>query len=447
MSRSLLLSLLTYGLLLAGIVTLQGEFLALALPLVTYLLVGYFQAPENIQLEVTRQLSVERAAPNSDVGVMVTVTNRGADLEEVLLEDVLPSGLVIRRDPLPSASINDAEASQSTQRLGTNRHLLRLAKGETYAFAYTVSGPRGGYVFEALEARVNGHLAVSGSRVRVEAKDRLFILPPVTRVRHVAIRPRRTRVYAGMIPARAGGPGTEFFGVREYQPGDPPHSINWRASAHYADTLYANEYQQERVADVGIVLDGRQRTNEFARGHSLFEYSVQAAASIADALLSQGNRVGLLLYASYLGWTLPGYGKIQRERILHALANAKTGESQVFSTLEHIPTRLFPPESQIIFISPLVEDDLKPLIELRAHGYDVLVVSPNPVKFELSYLASSNPRVELAGRVVHMERVLLLQRLQRANIYVLDWDVSEPFDSLVKRRLGRVPAWLRAIGR
>jgi uncharacterized protein (DUF58 family) len=211
--------------------------------------------------------------------------------------------------------------------------------------------------------------------------------------------------------------------------------------------LYANEYQQERVADVGIVLDGRLKTNEFARGHSLFEYSVQAAASIADALLSQGNRVGLLLYASYLGWTFPGYGKIQRERILHALASARTGDSQVFADFEHIPTRLFPPESQIVFVSPLTEDDLKPLVQLRAQGYDVLVVSPNPVKFELSYLPASNPRVNLAGRVVLMERQMLLQRLQRASIHVLDWDVKEPFDLFVKRRMGRTPVWLRAVGR
>jgi len=359
----------------------------------------------------------------------VTVTNHGPRLEEILLEDVLPAGLTVRD--------------------GHSRHLVRLPKGEggTYTFGYTVSGPRGGYGFEALEARVNDHLAVSSSRVRAEAQGRLFILPPVTRVRYVAIRPRRTRVYAGTISARAGGTGTDFFGVREYQPGDPPHSINWRASARYSDVLYANEYQQERVADVGIVLDGRHKTNEFAQGHSLFEYSVQAAASLADAFLTQGNRVGLLLYASYLGWTFPGYGKIQRERILHALANAKTGASQVFSDLEHVPTRLFPPESQLVFISPLTEDDLKPLIQLRAQGYDVLVVSPNPVKFELSYLSSSNANVDLAGRVIHMERLLLLQRLQRANIHVLDWDVREPFDLLVKRKLGRTPFWLRAIGR
>ena len=224
-------------------------------------------------------------------------------------------------------------------------------------------------------------------------------------------------------------------------------AINWRASARNTDKLYANQYQQERVADVGIVVDGRSKTNEFARGNSLFEYSVQAAASIADALLTQGNRVGLLLYSTYLGWTLPGYGKIQRERILQALANAKTGESQVFADLEHIPTRLFPPQSQLVFVSPLCDDDLKPLIQLRAQGYDVLVVSPNPVKFELSYLSQSNASVELAGRVVHLERLMLLQKLQRANIHVLDWDVTEPFDSLVKRRLGRSPVWLRAIGR
>jgi uncharacterized protein (DUF58 family) len=426
MSRPLALGLLIYALLLAGMLSVQGALLALALPLVAYLIAGYLQAPEKIKLEATRHLSAERVSPNSHVDVTVTVTNHGSSLEEVLLEDMLPEGLTVH--------------------LGDSRHLLRLAKGESYTFTYTVFGPRGGYVFEAVEVSVRDHLAVSRSKVRLETKGRLFVIPPVTRIRQVPIRPRRTRVYAGTIPARVGGAGTDFYGVREYQPGDPPSAINWRASARHLDKFYANEFQQERVADVGIVLDGRLRTNEFARGHSLFEYSVQAAASLADALLNQGNRVGLLLYATYLGWTFPGYGKIQRERILHALANAKTGESQVFSDLEHLPSRLFPPRSQIILVSPLSEDDLKPLVQLRAQGYEVMVLSPNPVKFELSYLPE-NKTVQLAGRVIRMERSLLLQKMGRAGIHVLDWDVAEPFDLFVKRRLGRSPFWLRAVGR
>jgi uncharacterized protein (DUF58 family) len=292
--------------------------------------------------------------------------------------------------------------------------------------------------------KVNDPLSVTSRETRLEAKGQLFIFPPVTRLRHVAIRPRRTRVYAGTIPARVGGTGTEFFGVREYHPGDPPRAINWRASAHHAqeDVLFSNEFQQERVADVGIILDGRVRTNEFSRDHSLFEFSVQAAAALADALLTQGNRVGLLVYGDFLNWTIPGYGKIQREKILYALAHARPGGSEVFANFQYLPTRLFPSESQIILVSPLHEDDLTPLVQLRAMGYQVLIVSPNPVKFEMSYLPKTRS-VSLAGRVIQMERVLLLQRIQRAGIQVLDWDVTEPFDHVVKQRLSRPPVWGR----
>jgi uncharacterized protein (DUF58 family) len=426
LSRSLLLSLAVYALVVAGIATMRGGFIALALPFVLYLLAGLLFAPDQINLEATRHLSAERVSPHQEVVATVTVTNRGSHLEEVLLEDVLPTDLQIH--------------------FGHSRHLVRLPKGSSYTFGYRVAGPRGGYGFEKVRVRVRDHLAVTSREVQIEAKGQLFVFPPVMRLRHVAIRPRRTRVYAGMIPARAGGSGTEFFGVREYQPGDSPRAINWHASAHSMDVLYSNEYQQERVADVGIVLDGRLRTNEFASGHSLFEYSVLAAAALADAFLTQGNRVGLLVYASFLGWTIPGYGKVQRERILHALAHAQPGGSTVFSDLEHLPTRLFPPESQIVLVSPLTEDDLMPLVQMRAQGYQVLVVSPDPIKFELSYLRK-NRNVELASRVIRLERMLLLQKVQRAGIQVLDWDVVEPFDQAVKRRLTRPAAWLRAVGR
>jgi uncharacterized protein (DUF58 family) len=406
--------------------TVRGGMIALSLPLVVYLLAGFLLIPDTIKLEATRHLSAEQVTPNADVTVTVTITNRGSDLDEVLIEDVLPADLNIR--------------------LHHTRHLIRLPKDSTYTFSYVVYGPRGGYGFETVKAEIKDILAVTSREVQMEAKGQLFVFPPLTRLRHVAIRPRRTRVYAGTIPARAGGSGTEFYGVREYQPGDSSRAINWRASAHSMDALYSNEFQQERVADVGIILDGRARTNAFAHGHSLFEHSVQAAAALTDALLFQGNRVGLLVYAKYLGWTFPGYGRVQRERALHALAHARPGGSEVFSDLEHLPARLFPPESQIILVSPLLDGDLQSLVQLRAQGYQVLVVSPDHVKFEASYLPK-NRNVELASRVVQLERQLILQKAQRAGIQVLDWDVSEPFDQVVKRRLSRPPGWLRTVGR
>jgi uncharacterized protein (DUF58 family) len=425
MPRTSFLSLLVYSLLLAVLFTLHGELLTLAIPFVVYLLAGFLRAPEELQLDVARHLSAERATPDGEVVVTVTVTNLGAALEEALIEDLIPFRLTVRD--------------------GSPRGLVSLPKGGVYSLTYTVAGPRGGYVFDALQVQANEHLALAGLAVQFKGSNQLFIFPALTRLRHIPIRPRRTRVYAGSIPARAGGAGSEFFGVRDYQPGDSPRAINWRASARHEE-LYSNEFQQERVSDVGIVLDGRARTNAFGRGHSLFEYSVMAAAALADGFLAQGNRVGLLLYANYLGWTLPAYGKVQRERILLALARAQTGESQVFTALEHIPTRLFPPESQIVVVSPLIEEDVPPLVRLRGLGYQVMAVSPDPISFETSYL-SSDPSVQMAARVVRMERALLLHKLQRSGVQTLNWDVAQPFDQVVRRNLGRPPGWLKAVGR
>jgi len=425
MSRTLLLVILIYALLLAGLITLHGELIGLAMPFTVYLLVGFWRTSDKLDLVVERSISAERAMPGEDVKVALEVTNHGAGIDELLLTDLLPSALTVRT--------------------GSPSHLISLKKGESYSWTYTVNAPRGSYQLDKVNVEALDHFGIRPNKQKVGARCELFVFPPLTRLNYITIRTRRTRVYSGTIPARVGGPGTEFFGLREYQPGDPPRWINWRASARYGDDLFANEFQQERVADVDIVLDGREKTNRFRNGRSLFEHSVLAAASLADAFLTQGNRVGLLAYGRYLNWTLPGYGKVQRERVLQALANARVGDSLVFDGLNHIPVRFFPAHSQVVLVSPLDAGDFDVLVQLRARGYQVMVVSPDPVSFELSYL-QDKPSVTLAGRVVQMERNLLLRKLRGAGVQILDWNVAHPFDQVIKRRLGPPPPLLRSIG-
>ncbi len=416
MSRPLFLGLLIFILLVAGLASLHGSILTLSIPLLLYLFYGLWRAPDEIKLEVRRTLSAERVAPQTPVTVAVTVANRGASLEELALEDVLPPALTVVH--------------------GSSRHLISLGRGEAYTFEYSLRGPRGGYPLEAVHVEAGDHLGILRLKQDVRTFGQIFVFPNVARLKQIPIRPRRTRVYAGMIPARVAGAGVEFFGVRDYQQGDPPRHINWRISARHVEELYSNEFQQERVADVGIVLDGRERSNLFADGRSLFEHSVLAAATLADAFLAQGNRVGLLVYSQYLHWTLPDYGKLQRERILHALSHAAPGASQIFDQLQYLPARMFPAESQIVLISPLVEDDYSTLVQLRARGYQVMIVSPDPVSFEENYLPR-RPEVRLAARVVGMERRLLLQRIRRAGVQVIEWDVAQPFDQAARRSFGR----------
>ncbi len=423
-----------YIFLLLGMVMFSGELLAYAVPLLVCLFAAFLQSPEKPSLQVTRTLSEACVTQDVPVDVVLTLRNAGKHIEECFVEDVAPDGLVLLK--------------------GDVRVATRLAPGEALTLTYTVSGKRGSYAFRHTHVMTSEHLGLFRRRALLDAPERLLVMPAQLRLRRVSIRPLQTRGYAGPVPARRGGPGVDFFDVREYQPGDPQRWINWRISARHTrsevDTrLFTTEFEQERVADVGLILDARRRNDCHVADRSLFDYSVSAAAALAGAFLSDGNRVGLLIYGRGLEWAFPGYGKVQRERILRALAQARTGDSLVFESLEYLPTRFFPAKSQVVLISPLCDDDPPMLARLRSRGYQVLVVSPDPVRFEAEGIqagATSSQELALALRLARLERQLLLRKLRNAGIPTVDWDVAAPFDQTVHATLGRLPLWFRALG-
>jgi len=419
--RLFFLGLLVFGLLFAGLLTLRGEIVALALPLAVYLAAAFLYGPGEVRLGVNRTLSSDRIQAGSPVRVQVTVVNEGPALEEVVVGERF----------LEPPDLIEGETSL----------LAHLPQGGSLVLNYTVLPARGGLQFQGLEAAACDHLGLFYRQQMVAAPGQISVLPRTSRLRSIPIRPQRTRGYAGPIPARQGGSGTDFFGVREYQVGDPQRWINWRVSARQIDALFTNEFEQERIADVGLILDARQRSNVVVGPETLFEYAVRATASLAEIFLGDGNRVGLLAYGRTLDWTFPGYGKVQRERILRALARARTGESQIFDHLRYLPTRFFPAQSQLVLVSPLWPDDLPMLVRLRAHGYQVLVVRPDPASLEIKAL-EPGPESDLAARIVAVERALFLRRLRQMGIQIVNWQVDEPLDRAIHTSLGRAAGWM-----
>ena len=420
MNRSTFLTAFIFAFLIIALATTQGGLLVLSIPFIVYLLMGMWILPEKIDLEITRSMDSERVNPNDLVRVMVTVRNRGAATTEVLIEDQLPEGVMLHS--------------------GSPRQLVILNNDGEMTFEYLISAPRGTYHFEGVQVKVGDALGLMHHAEFAAVQGQLFVVPNVLRLKRIAIRPRRTRLYTGNIPARAGGSGIEFFGVRNYQPGDSSRAINWRASARHSG-MHSNEFQQERVTDVGIVLDARRQSNIFAGDHSLFDYSIMAAAALTDVFLAQGNRVGMVIQSSTLNWTFPGYGKVQRERIMRSLMGAHLGNNQAQRGLPRLLFGRFSVDSQIVLVSPLITDlliadDLDVLMHWRARGYQVLIIIPEPVSFELSALPSGL-ETELAGRIVHLERQMALRRLLHAGIQIVEWDVKKPFDQAVSPYLSR----------
>ncbi len=407
---------------IVGLATLHRELLALVIPLILYLGAGLFYGPQTLRLKAHRTLSADRVPQGQPVTVTLSITNDGPGLENVLLEELVPQRLQVID--------------------GSARTITSLPSGATVELTYTLTGERGYYHLPGIRVTARDMLGLFKKQVNLALSNHLFVLPKTVKLPNVAIRPRRTRVYPGLIRARKGGPGVEFFGVREYQPGDSLRWINSRASARHMNTWYVNEFEQERAIDVGLILDARQRTNLNIDGASLFEHTIQATTTLADTFLSQGNRVGLFIYGGYLDWTFPGSGKIQRERILQALARAELQDSLIFQKLEHLPTRLFPARSQLVFISPLQLEDLDDLIKLRAHQYPLLVVSPDPIDFEVKALKHDR-HIALAARIARLERIYLFNQLRQMGVQLFEWQIDTPFHEAAQMVLSRSPLWLR----
>jgi len=405
MNRLTLLGLTIIGLIAVGLATLEGRIVALALPLVLYLGMALWFRPDQPQLEVERTQSADRVHPDRPIDVVLTVRNTGPELVELQLGDRLPNRL----------SIVD----------GHTDLLTSLGAGEVVELSYTLQGDRGDHYLPGIVAEARDPFGLFQTWKQVRAPARVLVLPALRRLRHLPIRPQQTRLFAGPIPARQGGPGVEFHGVRPYQPGDPKRWIHERAGARHPDQLFTREFEQERMADIGLILDAR-RTRQLV------------CAAFAQAWIAEGHRVGLLIYGRHIERTPPGYGKIQRERILRALAQAQIGDHPMFAELENLPTRLFPTRSQLVLISPLGLDDFPTLRTLRARGYALAIVTPDPIRFEHNLLGH-NKHVDMAAKLLRTERRLLLRQLRALGVHVVDWDVETPLGQAVHRAWQRTP--------
>jgi uncharacterized protein (DUF58 family) len=429
-ARARLAALIVILLALAGFVSGSGRVLALAVPFLVILGAGVVSRPAAPRLALSRTLDPPRTTDGVPVTVTVTVRNVAVHAAVLLVEDLVPAGLSVAT--------------------GSPRFLARLLPGQERAWSYTVAGRRGEHCWESVAVECRGLL--DGWSGTFSSASTLVLLPRTVRLPRVSVRPRQTRGFAGPIASGGAGPGSIFHSVREYRPGDLLRRVNWRRSSHSPDRLFTNELERERIADIGIVLDARERSYPFDEAGALFEAAVLAAGSLADHFLVEGERVALLVYGHEWGRVGPGYGRAQRERIRERLARAATGTNYALQNLAYLPPRLFPPGSQVIMVSPLNPDDATVLTAMRGLGYSVAALSPDPVADEarrrIADLAGPRgPALRGALRLAGLERALLLQSLRRVGLAVVDWDCGTSPAASLRACLAREPLARQVRGR
>jgi uncharacterized protein (DUF58 family) len=96
----------------------------------------------------------------------------------------------------------------------------------------------------------------------------------------------------------------------------------------------------------------------------------------------------------------------------------------------------------LVVVSPVSPRDYPAYLRLKKNGYEVMVVSPNPVDFEASFFRNV-PELPQAVRLAKVERDLWLRKLARLGIQVVDWPVDEPLEAALRVVLNRQPLFRR----
>jgi len=415
------LLLIVAGLFLAGMAARNGDLLWMALPFLLYLGAGVLLAPELAsvaQLSATRQVGQCHVQGSPAIEVTVTVRNQGGPLAALALSDPAPEGVQL--------------AEGQTLLYGG------LGSGEELALRYVFYERRGVYTWQNAHVLVGDPLGLFEVEGALPAEGGLLVQPARLRFRRLPLRPRSTLHSPGSIPARMGGNGTDFWGVREYAPGDSLRRLDWRLSARHPRRLFSKEFEQEEIADIGLILDARQKTDLRVEDDRLFEHSVSATAALAEAFLHQGHRVGLLVCNDRILSVFSGYGKMQLNRILRCLATVQTGVNPQVDGLKYLPLRMFSSQALLVVVSPLTQGDGPFFQRIRACGYQGLLVSPDPFHFG-ERLFDDDVATQLGKRAARVERRLELRSIAQLNIPVIDWPVDQPLYPMIREALNRVP--------
>lgn len=348
--------------------------------------------------------------PGERVTVQLTVHNTGTEpLADLRLVDGVPSELPVVA--------------------GTHRAAVTLGPGEQESIEYELELRRGEYAFDAVEVQSEGFggTVLHTETTTAEGAQALRCLPFVEEVPLG----EGANDYAGQIPTDEGGSGVEFYSVRDYEPGDPVRSIDWRRYANSRE-LATVEFRAERATRVVCLVDSRQSQRRAQSTDHLpaLDLSVAAAEQTFDAVVDAGYPIGVVGIKNRSQLVVePGEDAMTRQRgseLLAALRSHETSkhaQSHWGEPTATVPT-LLPGEAQIVLFSSFVDDIPLALVKrLCVHGYPVCVVSPDV----------ASDREDTAGRLAAVARRTRLATARQAGARVVDWDAGDSIGTVLKR--------------
>ena len=316
-----------------------------------------------IDVKITRSFESDQVFENSDVTIDLIIQNKGMSVGFLEIYDNLPSEVEVNN--------------------GSNHTIIRLKKDELVVNKYHLECRlRGQYRLGNPSLRIYNPSFLFYYEADIESKSSLVVLPQIEQIEGIDLSTDFPKMYQGAMPIRRIGTSGEFYGIREYFPGDDFKNINWRVFGR-TRKLMVNQFEREDISDIMFVLDAREISGTGTILRNPLNYSCRAAASLTSFFLRARNRVGLTIYGETVNVIPPDTGERHLYRILTALAEVKAGGSLGLHTVLG-DLRNFTPRSPVMVLSTLENDSTSTnaLREITARGFKLTVIAPDTLDYD-----------------------------------------------------------------
>lgn len=337
-------------------------------------------------------------------------------------------------DPASDLAAIPESANDSDAAVRASPEPIRIESPYPPEFGYVVRArARGRQHLGDLHLRVRSPLGLAWRQWTLPADDAVHVQPGAEEHRRFRVLSLRHRLREGGLHAiRERGVGQSFESLREYQRGDDPRKMDWKATARRGSPII-REYEAERSQSIMIAIDAGRLMAERIGDRERVDYALSGAVLLTDVARSYGDRVGLLVF---------------NDAVRHFIPPRRTRVSSIAEALGSVETRLVEPNyplaftflghalkrrSLIVFFTDLIDGEAsKALVaqisrSARAH-LPLAVTLRNPALEEAAQTTSGRHHVytRAAAEELIQARSLALASMRRSGVLVVDakpWDV------------------------
>ena len=236
----------------------------------------------------------------------------------------------------------------------------------------------------------------------------------------------------GLHRSRFPGDGSEFNTIRPFQWGDRLKRIHWARSLR-SNELHVTSSYADQDTHVALIVDAHYDlgVSDAAEGlASSLDYSVRAAAAIAEHFLHQGDRVSLQVLSARTPLMLPpSSGRRHGRRVLDALSQVQAHPQE-----EIDPRRIrrgLGPGALVVMISAMVAPGpLGQAALLSRSGLQVVVI--DALVDDVQPPGERDDIARLGWRIRLMEREGEVRRVRAEGVPVVPWRGQGSLDQVLR---------------